>query len=129
MKPLDCDLADLNGPEALAVATREPEPAPMEIVFDELCNAGLSDAAAFLTAQRIEPLVQRYALELAAEALRYLASGLDGTASAVALRRALIGSDHTLAADGAAVGCSPQRIFALEKKTRKRIAAITGEGS
>jgi DNA-directed RNA polymerase sigma subunit (sigma70/sigma32) len=129
VKPLAVDFEDIGGPEALELATQAPEPGPMERVYDSLVDAGMSPATAFLTSQRIEKIVEGYSFELAAEGLRHLASGLTGTASAVALRRALIGSDHTLADDAATVGVTRQRIHALERKTKTRLAALIGEGS
>ena len=126
MKTLDVDFSDLGGAEALAVATQAPEPTEDELIFDALADAGLSPATAFLTGQRIAEIHGRFRMADAGAALRYLASGLTGTASAVALRRVLIGSDATLEADAATVKVSKQRLHFLEQKARSRIGGLTG---
>lgn len=93
-----------------------------ESVLDTLIGCAVPISAAHIAAESIEGLIDQEARRRAGEAFRLIASKLEGSAAAVALRRVLLGDDSQSQREAAAeAGCSRAAIVKQEAKIRQRI--------
>ncbi len=125
-RPIDCDISDLKGPEAEAVASRQAPPyvgdLERQAIEDALAGSGVTPEML----DNLEILIDRIAFARAGEALRHVVRCLKGSPAGVALERVLLGSEgRSLADDASTVKTSKQLIQYHEKTTRKRLSHLT----
>ena len=126
-RKIDCDISDLQGSEAEAVASLAAPVLSVEALEREQIEEALAGLP--ITVAQIENLsrlIDRLAIVRAAETLRHVIRSLGNTPAGRALERALLGSDgHSLADDSKDVRCTRQNLHFHERNCVARLAHLT----
>ena len=124
MKQIPVDIEDLRGDDALEVASPSLVLSLEDRLADILADYGLDVPPRAI--ERLEEECHQEGIALAVEFTHELASRLEGTAGAAALRRVLQGpyapTARTLAAQAQ---CSHTAILKAERKIRRRLAGVS----
>jgi hypothetical protein len=104
------------------VRSPEKEPTAAEQIEDALVEGGLPPAAVPGCVARIEEIANDLAMTHAAEFVAHVLKSLDGTAAAISLQRAILGSGGESIRDAAdRAGVSSTAVFKQEQKIRARL--------
>lgn len=128
-RKLDCDVSDLvTGPEAMLIARRTAAPTFPDLaarIEDVLLDHGFSVPPECL--MELEEVVEDHSFQLAGSFVRNLILSLGKSPAAIALARALLGTDgQSLEQDSLAAGCSKQNLHRKETAMRRKLGVTSG---